>query len=204
MSCRSSRKNLIWKKIGASTRLKKEEAQQSVEEVACFESKLTPLKIFENGGLHLSLVVYMASHSICLHFEVLWELKKLKHHHQSLKPIGIRFLQHFVGAVGDVFSTVYPLERREGSWKGFWILEEAFATIQDLIWGSCWDEDGEKFDHHLTLNWCAQWVEKWGLIMWVWTKSQHRIHGIWKWEVKKFFWEHWAAIKPLACSLKYS
>ena len=97
---------------------------------------------------------------------------------------------------------VIPSERKERSWKGFWILEGAFAAIQFLMWGSCWEEDGEKFDYHLTLNSCAKCVGKEGSIRWVWTKSQQKIHGIWKREVKKRVWEQWARIKPLACSLK--
>ena len=93
-------------------------------------------------------------------------------------------------------------KRRQGSWKGFWKLERDFTAIQFFIWGSCWKEEGVKFDHHLTLNSIAKCVGKELLITCVWTTSQHKIHRSWKWKVNKKVWEKIVGIKPLACSLK--
>ena len=73
--------------------------------VFCFEVDLTLLNIVEERGLHLSPTLCMASYNTCLHFGALWELKRLNHHHQNLKPIERGFPPHIAEAFWGVLST---------------------------------------------------------------------------------------------------
>ena len=73
--------------------------------VFCFEVDLTFLNIVEERWLHLSLALCMTSYNTCLHFKAFWELKRLNHHHQNLKPTERRFSSHIVEAFWGVLST---------------------------------------------------------------------------------------------------
>ena len=82
-------------------------------------------------------------------------------------------------------------------------MKESFLRKSNFWWGIWWVVEGKKLDHYLTLNSLAQWVGKGVGIIYIWTKSEHRIHGIWNLERNNSTCEQEVGINLLMCSTKY-